>query len=147
VTFFSSNATTPSVDEQDFLIYRRSSGGVLLSPEIDVSSTSKSVVGETCENDEFFLLKKDSQRRTTLSRVLTQDEQKICQVWMEKIEHDRPETFVLRIVSVHLIETRNDKIIKLFVLHSRLTWNTSVELSKSTSSSRRRKLSSEHSIT
>lgn len=99
LNFCSSNATTPSVDEQDFLIYRRSSGGVLLSPEIDVSSTSKSVVGEAGENDGFYLLKKDSQRRQTLSKVLTQDEQKICQVWMEKIENDRPETFVLTIVS------------------------------------------------
>lgn len=97
--FNSSNATTPSVDEGDFHIYRRSSGGILLSPEIDVSSTSKSVVGEAMESDGLFLLKKDSQRRQTLSKVLTQDEQKICYVWMEKIEKDRPEKFVLTIVS------------------------------------------------
>jgi mitogen-activated protein kinase kinase kinase 5 len=94
----SSNATTPSVDEGDFHIYRRSSGGVLLSPEIDVSSTSKSVALETNENDGFYLLKKDSQRRQTLSKVLTQDEQKICMVWMDKIENDRPEKIVLNLV-------------------------------------------------
>lgn len=81
------------------LTHRRSSSGVLLSPEVDVSSTSKTVPGETNESDGFYLLKKDSQRRQTLSKVLTQDEQKICAVWMEKIENDRPEKIVLNIVS------------------------------------------------
>lgn len=94
-------ATTPSVDmgDGDFNLNRRSSSGVLLSPEVDVSSTSKTVPGETSESDGFYLLKKDSQRRQTLSKVLTQDEQKICAVWMEKIENDRPEKIVLNIVS------------------------------------------------
>jgi mitogen-activated protein kinase kinase kinase 5 len=98
----SSLATTPSVDmgDGDFSISRRSSSGVLLSPEVDVSSTSKTVPGETNESDGFYLLKKDSQRRQTLSKVLTQDEQKICAVWMEKIENDRPEKIVLNIVSL-----------------------------------------------
>lgn len=83
----------------DFNLVRRSSGGVLLSPEVDVSSTSKTVPGETNESDGFYLLKKDSQRRQTLSKVLTQDEEKICKVWMEKIENDRPEKILLTIVS------------------------------------------------
>lgn len=102
ILFSSSLATTPSVDlgDGDFtLSHRRSSSGVLLSPEVDVSSTSKTVPGETNESDGFYLLKKDSQRRQTLSKVLTQDEQKICAVWMEKIENDRPEKIVLNIVS------------------------------------------------
>lgn len=83
----------------DFNLNRRNSSGILLSPEVDVTSTSKTVPGETNESDGFYLLKKDSQRRQTLSKVLTQDEQKICAVWMEKIENDRPEKIVLNIVS------------------------------------------------
>ncbi|KAG5678685.1 hypothetical protein PVAND_008335 [Polypedilum vanderplanki] len=90
--------TTPSVDavENDFNVsFRRSSTGVLLSPEVDVpSSTSKLPVGETNESDGFYLLKKDSQRRQTLSKVLSQDETKICEVWIEKIAHDRPEKII-----------------------------------------------------
>jgi mitogen-activated protein kinase kinase kinase 5 len=67
----------------------------LLSPEVDVpSSTSKLPVGETSESDGFYLLKKDSQRRQTLSKVLSQDEKKICEVWIEKIAHDRPEKII-----------------------------------------------------
>lgn len=103
IYLFSSLATTPSVDmgDGDFnLHHSRRSSGVLLSPEVDVSSTSKTVPGETSESDGFYLLKKDSQRRQTLSKVLTTDEQKICSVWMEKIENDRPEKIVLNIVSL-----------------------------------------------
>lgn len=66
---------------------------------MDVTSTSKIASGETNESDGFYLLKKDSQRRQTLSKVLSQDEKKICEVWMEKIENDRPEKIVLSIVS------------------------------------------------
>jgi mitogen-activated protein kinase kinase kinase 5 len=87
------------MNDSDFGLHRRASGGILLSPEVDVSSTSKTVAGETSESDGFYLLKKDSQRRQTLSKVLTQDEVKICTVWMEKIENDRPEKIVLTIVS------------------------------------------------
>lgn len=38
------------------------------------------------EQEGFYLLKKDSQRRMTLTRVLTQDEAKICEVWMRGIQ-------------------------------------------------------------
>lgn len=34
------------------------------------------------------MLKKDSQRRMTLSKVLDHDEAKICDVWMQKIENN-----------------------------------------------------------
>lgn len=43
---------------------------------------------DASESDGFYMLKKDSQRRTTLSKVLMHDEQKICEVWMEKIENN-----------------------------------------------------------
>lgn len=70
-------ASTPSIDlegEQDGS-HRRSSSGTLLSPEVDTNG----------ESGGFYLLKKDSQRRTTLSKVLAQDSSKICDIWMQKI--------------------------------------------------------------
>lgn len=103
-------ATTPSISELDVdqdqsnfgLNHRRTSSGTLLSPEIDIAAgTTKSISGhtETSELEGFYLLKKDSQRRQTLYKVLTQDESKICQVWMERIETDRKESVVINIVS------------------------------------------------
>ncbi|KAF4524857.1 hypothetical protein B566_EDAN017044, partial [Ephemera danica] len=64
------------------LLSRRNSSGTLLSPEVE------SPRGAEAEQDGFYLLKKDSQRRTTLTRVLTQDESKICDVWMKSLEND-----------------------------------------------------------
>lgn len=54
---------------------RRGSNGTLLSPEVDAGT----------ELDGFYMLKKDSQRRTTLAKVLAQDGSKICELWMQKI--------------------------------------------------------------
>lgn len=70
-------ASTPSLDLdhcQD-TTERRNSSGTLLSPEVDAGT----------ESDGFYLLKKDSQRRTTLAKVLAQDGAKVCDVWMHKI--------------------------------------------------------------
>lgn len=55
---------------------RRGSSGTLMSPEVDNGLES---------DDGFYLLKKDSQRRTTLAKVLAQDGNKICELWMHKI--------------------------------------------------------------
>lgn len=88
------------------LSHRRCSSGNLLSPEVDMTigggvaaataaaaaaaaagtAAGKAGGGEASETDGFYMLKKDSQRRTTLSKVLSHDEAKICAVWMDKIE-------------------------------------------------------------
>jgi len=62
------------------------------------------VLGEAAEHDGFYLLKKDSQRRMTLSRVLSQDEHKICEVWMKNIHRDVGET-VLTMVCLDCFST------------------------------------------
>ncbi|XP_055381487.1 mitogen-activated protein kinase kinase kinase 15 isoform X2 [Condylostylus longicornis] len=84
---------TPSIEaesETTASYTRRNSSGVMLSPEVELTGTSssKSNLTDTSESDGFYLLKKDSQRRTTLSKVLALDEIKICDVWMEKIENN-----------------------------------------------------------
>ncbi|KFB41958.1 AGAP000747-PB-like protein [Anopheles sinensis] len=98
-------AETPSLEieaaEQTptaFQLNRRSSSGGLLSPEVDLatSTSSKSpLVGDASESDGFYLLKKDSQRRTTLDKVLSHDVAKICEVWLGRIEYDRKEKVVI----------------------------------------------------
>lgn len=87
-------ASSPLIDpdhdvETPFNLNRRSSSGVLLSPDVDLTgSITKPLTSEASESDGFYMLKKDSQRRTTLSKVLQHDEKKICDVWMDKIENN-----------------------------------------------------------
>lgn len=98
-------AETPSIEiesidptQAGFQLNRRSSSGGLLSPEVEISSTSSKsplLVGDASESDGFYLLKKDSQRRATLHKVLEHDERKICDVWMDKIVSDRKEAVVI----------------------------------------------------
>ncbi|CAN7988829.1 unnamed protein product [Ixodes hexagonus] len=59
---------------------RRCSSG-LLSPPVDGCSTDQETGG-------FYLLKKDSQRRQTILRVLEEDAETICDIWMSKLSQD-----------------------------------------------------------
>lgn len=89
-------------DQDSFNLNRRSSSGGLLSPEVELTGSAKAgpgLGGETHETDGFYLLKKDSQRRVTLSKVLSIDEKKICIEWMEKIESDHKVQVVISMVS------------------------------------------------
>ncbi|CAG9119419.1 unnamed protein product [Plutella xylostella] len=91
---------TPSTDEMDSndtLLNRRSSSGGLLSPEVDMTNLPRSSIDV---EDGFYLLKKDSQRRLTLSRVLEQDGEKICSKWMLSIEQD----FGTTVLALHHLE-------------------------------------------
>lgn len=92
-------------DESTYsLLNRRSSSGGLLSPEVDMAGHSPSgKSGEASETDGFYMLKKDSQRRTTLSKVLTHDEAKICAVWMDKIENNHNVQLVITKVKRNII--------------------------------------------
>lgn len=74
--------------ESPFNMNRRGSSGVLLSPDVELTNSLTKPSGEALESDGFYLLKKDSQRRTTLSKVLQHDEATICDVWMQKIENN-----------------------------------------------------------
>jgi len=40
------------------------------------------------EHDGFYMLKKDSQRRTTLARVLAHDHSTLCKVWLSFIRRE-----------------------------------------------------------
>jgi len=75
---------------------RRNSSGTPLSPEGDCGQlVGRGTCGSPCpmgtadtpsEQDGFYLLKKDSQRRMTLCKVLVNDEAKVCEVWMESLQ-------------------------------------------------------------
>ncbi|XP_045769026.1 mitogen-activated protein kinase kinase kinase 15 isoform X2 [Maniola jurtina] len=93
---------TPSTDEMDSndtILNRRSSSGGLLSPEVDMPNVPRSSIDT--ETDGFYLLKKDSQRRFTLSRVLEQDSEKICSKWMLSIQQD----FGTTVLTMNHLET------------------------------------------
>ncbi|XP_050533879.1 mitogen-activated protein kinase kinase kinase 15 isoform X2 [Daktulosphaira vitifoliae] len=71
--------------ENSFDIYkghRRQSSGTMVSPEIDMGTAGSS------EHDGFYMLKKDSQRRTTLARVLAHDHLTLCKIWMSYIRRE-----------------------------------------------------------
>lgn len=64
---------------------RRQSSGTLVSPEIDMGTAGSTADGEY---DGFYVLKKDSQRRTTLARVLAHDQSTLCKVWQSLMCRD-----------------------------------------------------------
>ncbi|XP_063990230.1 mitogen-activated protein kinase kinase kinase 15 isoform X2 [Diachasmimorpha longicaudata] len=105
LSFNSTIGSTPSIDisETDTAgcsMTRRSSSGGLLSPEVELTGQpgQKSVE----EQEGFYLLKKDSQRRMTLTRVLSQDEATICEVWLRNIHQDVGQT-VLQMPHLELL--------------------------------------------
>ncbi|XP_012228060.1 mitogen-activated protein kinase kinase kinase 15 isoform X2 [Linepithema humile] len=83
---------TSETDTAGVSITRRSSSGGLLSPEVELGGQPGQKSGE--EQEGFYLLKKDSQRRMTLTRVLNQDEAKICEVWMRGIHQAEGQTML-----------------------------------------------------
>jgi len=73
------------------MVARRSSSGGMTSPETDPTNP-RTEGNSALEQDGFYMFKKDSQRRMTLSKVLTQDETNICEHWKEAIEADLRDT-------------------------------------------------------
>ncbi|XP_034179583.1 apoptotic signal-regulating kinase 1 isoform X4 [Osmia lignaria lignaria] len=105
LSFNSTIGNTPSIETSETDIggasmTRRSSSGGLLSPEVELGGQPGPKTGE--EQEGFYLLKKDSQRRMTLTRVLTQDEAKICEVWMRGIHQAEGQT-VLQMSHLELL--------------------------------------------
>lgn len=72
----------------------------MLSPEVELTGQPGQKLGE--EQEGFYLLKKDSQRRMTLTRVLSQDEATICEVWLRNIHQDVGQT-VLKMPHLELL--------------------------------------------
>ncbi|RWS07520.1 mitogen-activated protein kinase kinase kinase 5-like isoform X4 [Dinothrombium tinctorium] len=78
---------------EDAPFARRNSGGIL-SPPVEGLSTP----GTDAEGG-FYLLKKDSQRRTTLVQVMTSDANVICETWLHLL---RQEEQGLQLTDEHL---------------------------------------------
>ncbi|XP_054006429.1 mitogen-activated protein kinase kinase kinase 15 isoform X1 [Hylaeus anthracinus] len=113
LSFNSTIGNTPSIEtsESDTAgasMTRRSSSGGLLSPEVELGGQPGQKAGE--EQEGFYLLKKDSQRRMTLTRVLTQDEAKICEVWMRGIYQAEGQTVLQMTHLVLLMRALKDYI-------------------------------------
>lgn len=73
---------------------RRSSSG-MLSPPVDGPQTDQDQGG-------FYLLKKDSQRRITLVKVLTEHAERICDIWMTTLLSHIPNV-LLTAENLHLL--------------------------------------------
>ncbi|XP_076165504.1 apoptotic signal-regulating kinase 1 isoform X1 [Ptiloglossa arizonensis] len=113
LSFNSTIGNTPSIETSETdtagaSMTRRSSSGGLLSPEVELGGQPGQKTGE--EQEGFYLLKKDSQRRMTLTRVLTQDEAKICEVWMRGIHQAEGQTVLQTSQLVLLMRALRDYI-------------------------------------
>jgi len=73
---------------------RRDSSGILQSPD----------VLDPAREDGFYLLKKDSQRRATLVRILKDDKHNICATWHELLLKDVPDSCI----TIHHLVTLMD---------------------------------------
>lgn len=82
---------TDLIEEPILLEGRRSSSGVLLSPEV-----LEQVRGAEA-GDNFYMLKKDSQRRLTLVKVLQQDKAMICRQWYQLLLKEVPDTCLTQV--------------------------------------------------
>ncbi|XP_024085213.1 mitogen-activated protein kinase kinase kinase 15 isoform X2 [Cimex lectularius] len=78
---------TPEIEEMP-VITRRSSYVGVMSPEVEGGPKAP------MEQDGFYLLKKDNQRRKTLSEVLTEDDASICDAMMERIKKELTDTTI-----------------------------------------------------
>ena len=88
-----SHVLTPTDQIEDPIVLlegRRSSTGALLSPDVLDQIRNESGEGAT-SNDNFYMLKKDSQRRLTLVKVLQQDKGSICRQWLALMTKEVPE--------------------------------------------------------
>ncbi|XP_044584193.1 mitogen-activated protein kinase kinase kinase 15 isoform X2 [Cotesia glomerata] len=96
LSFTSTIGSTPSIDiseDASCTMTRRSSSGGLMSPEVELTGQPEQKgVGD--EQEGFYFYKKDSQRRMTLTRVLTQDGATLCKVWLEYINRDGAQTVI-----------------------------------------------------
>lgn len=119
--------STSSVDINELStnrIERRNSSGFLLSPEIEPQTPSlRTSISDTSETDGFYRLKKDSQRRTTLSKVLALDESKICEIWEKKINADQNSIAIRKSDLELLIRGLRDYIINENEKHLEATIN------------------------
>lgn len=98
------NSTTgTNISEYDESNRRGSNGQLVpISPDTELLSKTSPNVGEGGEQDTFYLLKKESQRRTTLNKVLVQDEKRIVDVWTRNCERD-VEGIILKRVQERMI--------------------------------------------
>ena len=78
---------------------RRSSSEALPSPEVLDTAKSGTDATDTATGGEggFYLLKKDSQRRSTLVKVLELDSPQICRDWHALLLKEVPDTCLTQV--------------------------------------------------